>query len=251
MMRAAITALVTALGLGLLAGCAPETPDAESVDSTAACVMRTSSPERLRAMGESYGLDQTAGLKREDAWSCDTRWSMVFSSDFRKEVGRAVTLRLVPDAHAREGMYAVTAGLALNRAQRTTLGRLGAFLDKSHAAAVQALMCESVEPHAAMLVSRLDLPFATAVLGIQADIGNPQMAQTLAEKLIERVDLLVKDLPVADCAQDDGKARFTEYAKDMHRFYQGAHPWAPGCSVRNEGEDLTLVCGGTQAASKK
>lgn len=239
--------LAAAGSMLLLAGCSPEKPTTAQAQALASCVVNNATPQRLRLMGEAYGLNGVTGMARTDAWDCkDDRWKVVLSPDYRKEVEPQMVAALTKSPAAREGMYAATFGRQFLPAQRAVIGKLGMFFDDSRRAAVQSLTCSSVEPQAMQLVSGLDLPFAIAVLGIQANIAEPAIAQNAAEKLIDRVNLLLPASDAVACEKDNGKDRFTEYARQMHLFYQSKHPWAPGCGVQPEGDTYKLVCTGVE-----
>ena len=241
--------LVAACLVPTLSGCSPEKPTTAQAQELASCVVANATPGRLRLMGESYGLNGVTGMARTDAWDCkEARWKVALSPDYRKAVEPQVVAALTKNPAAREGMYAATFGRQFVPAQRAVIGKLGMFFDESRRATVQSLTCSSVEPQAMQIVSGLDLPFAIAVLGIQGNIGEPTVAQNAAQKLLDRVNLL---LPAADpvaCEKDNGKERFTEYARQMHQFYQSKHPWAPGCGVQPEGDTYKLVCTGVEPA---
>lgn len=239
----ALVLLVGAAGT-VLTGCAPK-PTTAQADAVAACIVAHASPERLRAMGESYAATEASGVARTDAWECgEGRWGVALSPAYREAIAPAMGAELLKSPAAREGMYAVTFGSQFSKQQQRVIGKLGSFLDEARRATLQGMSCGAVDPQAVQVVGRLDLPFAIAVLGIQANIGEPQVAQTAAQKLLERVNVLMPDNSTVECEKDDGKTRFQRYAQEMHQFYQGQHPWAPGCGIRQEGEDLTLVCGG-------
>jgi hypothetical protein len=235
----------------LLTGCTPAKPTTQDAEAAAACVVAHAGPDRLRAMGEAYALKQTSGLARTDAWECGAaRWPVALSSAYREGIEPAMVAALTRSPVAREGMYAATFGTLFSARQRVVIGKLGSFFDDARRATLQSLSCGTVEAQAAQVVGRLDLPFAIAVLGIQGDIGDPGVAQNAAEKLLARVNLMMPAQPEASCAKDDGKARFVDYAQQLQQFYQARHPWAPGCGVRADGQDMKLVCTGVKATAK-
>jgi len=244
----AITLILSSSAI-LMTGCAPK-PTTAQADKVAACIVANASPERLRAMGAMHATTETSGVARGDGWECgEARWAVALSPAYREAIEPALGAELRKSPIAREAMYAVTFGKQFTPKQQLVIGKLGAFLDEARRSTIQGLSCGTVEPQAVQVVGRLDLPFAIAVLGVQADIGEPKIAQTAAERLLERVNLLMQGDAGASCEKDDGKARFQEYAQNMHMFYQGQHPWAPGCGIKQDGEDLNLVCGGTGKAS--
>lgn len=245
----ALAILVSACAL--LTGCSPAKPTTHDAEVAAACVVGHAAPERLRAMGEAYALKQSSGLARTDAWECGAaRWPVALSSSYRDGMEPAMVAALTRSPLAREGMYAATFGAQFSVRQRAVIGKLGSFFDDARRATLQGITCGTVEAQAAQIVGRLDLPFAIAVLGIQGDIGDPGMAQNAAEKLLARVNLMMPAEPEATCAADDSKKRFVDYAQQLQQFYQAKHPWAPGCGVRAEGEELKLVCAGVNTAPK-
>lgn len=246
--KAMALALIASTASLLLSGCAPK-PTTAQADAVASCIVAHASPERLRAMGETYAATEASGVARTDAWECgDGRWGVALSPAYREAIEPAMGAELRKSPAAREGMYALTFGTQFSRKQQQVIGKLGSFLDDARRATLQGMSCGVVEPQAVQVVGRLDLPFAVAVLGIQANVAEPQIAQTAAEKLLERVNLLVPAESTVACEKDTGKAQFLSYAQEMHQFYQGQHLWAPGCGIRQEGEDLTLVCNGTGKA---
>jgi hypothetical protein len=239
--------LLAAMASPLLTGCADK-PTTAQADKVAACIVSHASPERLRAMGETYAMTEVSGVARGDAWECgEGRWGVALSPAYREAIEPAMGAELRKSPTAREGMYAVTFGTQFSKKQQVVIGKLGSFLDEARRATLLGLSCGVVEPQAVQVVGRLDLPFAIAVLGVQANIGEPKIAQAAADKLLERVNLLMSDDSTGMCDKDNGKAAFLRYAQEMHQFYQGQHPWAPGCGIRQEGEDLNLVCKGTGA----
>jgi hypothetical protein len=246
--KSAALVLMVGIASSLLAGCTPQ-PTTAQADTVASCIVAHASPERLRAMGETYAATEVSGVARTDAWECgEGRWGVALSPAYREAIGPAMGAELRKSPAAREGMYAVTFGTQFSKKQQQVIGKLGNFLDEARRATLQGMSCGVVEPQAVQVVGRLDLPFAIAVLGVQANIGEAQIAQTAAQKLLERVNLLMPANSTSDCNKENGKAGFLRYAQEMHQFYQGQHPWAPGCGIRQEGEDLKLVCGGVGTA---
>jgi len=243
--------LIAGMASPLLTGCADK-PTTAQADTVAACIVSHASPERLRVMGETYAMTEVSGVARTDAWECgEGRWGVALSPAYRDAIEPAMGAELRKAPAAREGMYAATFGTQFSKKQQVVIGKLGSFLDEARRATLLGLSCGVVEPHAVQVVGRLDLPFAIAVLGIQADIGEPKVAQTAADKLLERVNLLMPADSTPACDKDNGKAAFVRYAQEMHQFYQGQHPWARGCGVRQDGEDLSLVCTGTEKGAAR
>ena len=217
----------------------------------APCVLAHADSGTLRDWGYRGATDGALSVGRSAGLSCPQGWQMVVSSTLRKDVGRALEEQAgVYDSPAfRSGIYEATPGPFSSALARQVAMELGAWLEAAHVQRRTAVQCDLAQPEAVAFLEPLDLPFATAVLGVKADIGDPDLAQRTAMQLLARVSMLSARVPGEACLSAR-KESFLEQARQYQRFSEGAHPWAPGCKAVLDGEDLVLRCSGTGTTSE-
>lgn len=211
------------------------------------CVIQGVTPERAYSMGESLSQQEDVGLTRWDAWGCKNFATFFFEKELRQQVDAELSVELRQNRHFREGMYAGVGPLGTTRPHRSALGKLGLALEDGAVEQQRAVKCAYAEPQAVAIVSQLDFPFATAVIGVQVDVGQVDAAQKLADTLLRRAIGLSQEIKQAECSTS-GKELFLKYAQDRQSFYEGRHPWVPGCSVTSDSQGMRLLCSGPASA---
>lgn len=231
----------------LLTGCGKPATDAASLDEVAKCVVANMNTTQVADAGFALTTRQDFQLFPDSALSgCKDEWSWKFN-------GQLAIQNLMPKVggllHEQEefrfGMYAGMAGAKSPKAQRKAFGEIGIALEKGYAAKAGALSCGYVDDNALALMTRIDYPFAVASLGYYGGVGDVAMSEKLAKDFIETAKKnAMYQLPNYTCDVFP-KEKFTAYAESQLSFYQGKHPWAPGCGLVQTGGlgDLTLRCG--------
>ncbi|MDO8416335.1 MAG: hypothetical protein Q7S87_09010 [Agitococcus sp.] len=217
---------------------------APSASVMAECVRNDISKETAYRFGETVSQYETPTIMRLAAVRCEGGIRLVSSTKLREDVSSALIPLLLANSSFREGIYAGTAASALNAGQRARVGKLGLTLEDHARVQRQAVSCLEAEPEAVAFVGQLDLPFAVAVIGIQVNIGDIQIAQGLADILLTKAQKIQAQLPLQEC-NVTSKQEFLAYANQMQQFAAGKHPWAPGCGITSTSSDLKLVCKGT------
>lgn len=235
------------LAAALLTGCSVTPLTAKEATQAAACIMKSASDTQRTALGTRAALSQPFAVEAGDVGGCGVKMAVWLSEDNGRAVGAELVKLLPAYRAARQGLYAGGIGKTLSAEQQAVIGELGIALEDAAVAARQLLACTDTRPEIVSALGDMNLPFATATLGVRANIGDPVRAQAMAQQTIATVALLMQQTPEIKCESNDGKNDFQGYAKQMQAFYKGEHPWAPGCGIEQDAEGLKLVCTGTTA----
>jgi hypothetical protein len=215
------------------------------LSTLASCIAEHTDASSAYHFGETTAQYDTPRLSRWEGMSCPGGIQLVFSRSLRNEVSALAIPLLLTNPSFREGAYAGTAPPGISLKQRGRLGQLGLELERNAGAQREAVLCEKVELDAVAFVAQLDMPFAVAVIGIQLDIGDVGVAQSLADILLTKAQTMQALLPQPACSVSSKEA-FLKYAGKMRQFAAGTHPWALGCSIDANSPELSLKCSGTK-----
>lgn len=240
---AAASLLFSVFAAGTAAAAPPTAGSDEAAqERLAKCIDATISDDVAFEIGEKMAIFEGASAVRWSAISCPGFFSLFVNRMGRVHVETRLRALLGERRAFRKGLYAGIGLPGLSRGQRDVLAVLGADLEDSAAAQAQAIVCQLTEPAAVAFVAQLDLPFAIAVVGARANVGNPSAAQDIAVRLVEKAQALGASRPPR-CESATNKA-FLAHAQRMHDFSVGKHAWAPGCSVTSDRDGLALKCAG-------
>lgn len=217
-----------------------------SAAELAPCVLAHADASTLSHWGYRGAMNGSLAPERLSGLSCAQGWQMAFSASLRAEVGRKLEEQAsIYDSPAfRSGIYEAAPGPVSTALARQVSRELGVWLESVQVKRRTAVQCDLAQPEAVAFLEPLDVPFATAVLGVKGDIGDADLAQRTAMQLLARVSLLAARVPGEPCLSAR-KEDFLEHARQYQLFSEGAHPWALGCKAVLEGEDLLLRCSGT------
>lgn len=223
--------------LFVLAGCGDKAPAPEAL---AACMLEHSGPEELREAGQlvAAGKPLPKSLAGECAsWSA--RWSMDDQSWAlaTKKFAEEASVK----ADFRAGRYMQIPPEPASDQMRARAAELGALLEQVTATRRDVLQCGMADPQAVGVVAELDSTFVLAATGRYVGVDSFDGARKAAEQIAELALVAGMAAPASPCGAEL-HTKFRGFAEQWHQFYQGTHPWTPGCKVRTEEKDFVLSC---------
>ena len=242
-----------------LTGCTR--PTKELTEIAVQCIATDISPAEKRFLGERVTLSgntaQTPSLVlgRFDYVGCKGAELVFEDNDHLEAFNQALANELGTDANFREGVYGASfRRLGFNRDKARIAGTLGKELE-THAELQRVAHACNWEPLPKLkILADLDLPFATAVLGINGIGLTPEEAQHYATSLYTSASTTVIASAAVtglagNCEDSGSLQRWLGYTQDMALFVEGTHPWARGCAATMDQGDWRLRCG--SAPSKR
>ncbi|PNG49892.1 MULTISPECIES: hypothetical protein [unclassified Variovorax] len=225
--------------LSALMGCTGK-PD---LDIVAQCIADKATPAEVSRYGS---LLVSEGKVTPDRWAsvgCKGGWAVATDKEARQSVAEKLPELLVPDPEFRAGAFSALLGDGATLEQRKAVASLGLKLEDFANLREEALNCIQAPEAVLLMMAESDLPFAIAVLGSRADIGEPAHARALAAALLTQVSQTASLKRTQQCegAKD---TEFRAYAAELESFMAGTHPWAPGCRAEMDDKGMTLSCRG-------
>lgn len=208
----------------------------------AACMVSSADKAALIEAGtNSFSIETNAAtLGRFQAAGCEGAAAFALNSEYRQEVSKAFIDAAAGRQEFRSASYALLPGVQSEKAMARAR-ELGSFLEDVFVTRRSITQCQMADAQAIAAVAELDATFTLAVLGRYVGVTDFKVAQADSGLLIDRVASSGEKLSSAACdsALD---ARFRGQVAQWALFYEGKHPWAPGCSVKAESDAFLLKC---------
>jgi hypothetical protein len=216
----------------------------ESASSLATCIAEGMSEQETYELGQALERSPDAPkLRRLAAGTCGGALSFWTDEAFRESVSLEVASKLQSAPAFARGRYASLLPVNTTAAQRARLGELGLMLQEVGIRRAAALACHAVEESAVTMVSQLDTTLALAAVGRYVGVPDLEAAKAVSAAVVDRAQKLTRAAVVPSCG--DGLTRqFRADVTAWQMFYEGQHPWMPGCSVRSESDAFVLKCAG-------
>lgn len=142
----------------------------------------------------------------------------------------------------RRGIYAATLPATAPLISRTRVGELGLLLEDVGRTRAMAITCEVAPPEASEVVGALDSLFAMAATAMWVQPGAADASREVATYVLKQAQVeLARSTPAKTC-DDTLSERFQSQVDQWVAFGKGQHPWAPGCTVALDNNDLLLKC---------
>ena len=229
--------------VALLSACSPLTADQEPalVQCLTAKVSDSDAFEAGLTFATAGPSAQPVRPSRMSAWSCSGGWTYLSNPEAHPQVTaayREAVHKLVP---FKQGVYAAAAPARSSSQTQHRLGEVGAFMERVALARRDYLACHPADQAAVDTVAQLDETFVVAALGRYAGVDTVETARLTAVALAQRVQDAGQQVPPRECSADTD-AKYLEDVKTFAKFYEGTHPWAPGCRVSSDADAFVLKC---------
>ncbi len=141
----------------------------------------------------------------------------------------------------REGAYAALAPLSADDQQVVRTGEIGGLMERvSHVRASLANCSPELVP-SIQTVASLDETFVLTVLSRYAGYADAPEARSVASALFKEVGSVQAAERPLTCSPEL-TSTFRQQVAAWQSFYEGAHPWAPGCRVQADADSFVVRC---------
>ena len=209
----------------------------------ASCVAQTSSPDELVALASGV----TPVPK-----TCSSRSGLrvrVFrhpGSEGEPELKHTLDRELSDNEVYQSGKYAKV--LDASRRDVFTVARIadiGRTLQSAASVRLKGFACGHLDTKEVLAISDVDPTLAVALVSRHARIADLEEVQRVAMELLEAARETAMEHArglTEDICATRWDQEFLNQKKEWAIFTVGEHPWAPGCSVVLEGDDVLLRC---------
>lgn len=140
-----------------------------------------------------------------------------------------------------QGLYAGIAPANMASEQAKKFSEVGLLIDQVRARRAKQVACGQADEATVAYVAQLDETFVLGSTLRYVKVDNVDEAQRLAQGLLK-----ASEKPASLAFQPECGAALTDAFKadvtTWLSFYQGKHPWAPGCKVAMEESAFVLQC---------
>lgn len=229
--------------VALLGACTPLTTEQEP--AFVECLTKKLTEDQGFAAGLAAATpSQSApGLKPSmlQALTCADGLAYAWNPQAYPQVGEEYGKAVQKLPSFKQGLYAAASPVKASPQTQRRVGEIGVFMEGVAVARRDFLACNPANRSAVDLVAQLDETFALAALGRYAGIDSVEAAGSTAVALGQRVQATGQTLPAQECSAEV-ESRYLADVKTFATFYEGTHPWAPGCRVTTDTDAFVLKC---------